>query len=163
MRPHRHTSDKDRRALKLATQRTVSLCGGQESSAMITRVSPKTLSDYANTGNERHCDTFMPVDVMTDLIVDRRLAGEVAPLLEALCSVAGGTFVRMPNAKSLSASDLDLVQVGKKLFCLAGLISSALANDCVSSLADHDREISEIINSLVSLKITFESDEGGCA
>lgn len=95
MKPHRPTTDRDRRSLKLATQRTVQMAGGQDSAALVTRVGRNTLSDYSNTGNERHQDTFMPVDVLADLIVDCAQRDEVAPLLEKLCELAGGRFVRV--------------------------------------------------------------------
>jgi len=91
----RHTSEAERRALKISTQRTVQMCGGQDSSSVITRVHSKTLSDYGNTGNERHADAFVPVDVFADLVIDCAERGEVAPLLEKLCELAGGRFVRV--------------------------------------------------------------------
>lgn len=91
----RATSNHVRRDLKLATQRSIQLCGGQDSAASVTRVGRATLSDYANTGNERHQDTFIPADVLADLIVDCAERGEVAPILERLCELAGGRFVRV--------------------------------------------------------------------
>jgi hypothetical protein len=89
----RRTTEKIRHALKIATKRTVQACGSQDSAASITRVGPKTLSDYGNTGEPRHAELFMPVDVLADLIIDCREGGEVAPLLETLCELAGGRFV----------------------------------------------------------------------
>ncbi|MEP2841519.1 hypothetical protein [Roseibium sp.] len=91
----RKSTDKDRRGLKLATQRMLDMCGGQDSSASVTRINQRTLSDYANTGNERHADSFMPVDVLADLVLDCKARGEVAPLLSALCELGGGRFERV--------------------------------------------------------------------
>ena len=91
----RQTTREQRRGLKIATLRTVQMCGGQDFSATVTRVHSKTLSDYGNTGNERHKDTFIPVDVLADLVLDCAERGEVAPLLEQLCELAGGRFERV--------------------------------------------------------------------
>ncbi len=124
----RATSDKDRRRLKLATQRTTCLCGGQESAACVTRVNPKTISDYANTGNDRHVDTFMPVDVLADLILDRRAAGEVAPLLTQLCELAGGVFVPTPEVTNEpGVLDLEVVQLSQELLCLVAALTQVSA------------------------------------
>lgn len=95
MKLARPTSDGDRRGLKVATQRSVQMSGGQAAVSLITRVNQQTLSDYSNTGAERHQDTFMPVDVLADLIVDSAQRDEVAPLLEMLCELAGGRFERV--------------------------------------------------------------------
>jgi len=102
---HRPTSADDLRALKVTTQRTVRLCGGQDSAASITRVSRQQLSDYCNTENDRHRDTFVPADVMADLIVDCAERGEVAPLLETLCALAGGRFVPVRGDGALDLID----------------------------------------------------------
>ncbi len=91
----RATTCADRHALKLATKRTIRMCGGQESASEITRVGAKTLSDYSNTGNERYDETFIPLDVLADLAKDCAESGEVAPIIEKLCELAGGRFVRV--------------------------------------------------------------------
>ncbi|MEP4441983.1 MAG: hypothetical protein ABJ059_00855, partial [Hyphomicrobiales bacterium] len=66
----RQTTDEQRRLLKLATRRAVKLGGGQEAVAAITRVTPQTINDYTNSQNQRHNDTFVPLDVLMDLILD---------------------------------------------------------------------------------------------
>ncbi|MEO0955765.1 MAG: hypothetical protein AAFY12_12285 [Pseudomonadota bacterium] len=91
----RSTTKEQRRKLKIATQRTAQMCGGYDTASLVTRVHLKTLSDYGNLGNERHEDTFIPVDVLADLIIDCAERGEVAPLLEQLCELAGGRFERV--------------------------------------------------------------------
>ncbi|MEP3049444.1 MAG: hypothetical protein ABJL55_16470 [Roseibium sp.] len=96
MTRRRKTSPALRKRLKIATQRTLEDCGAQEFIAPVTRVSQKTLSDYQNTENDRHEDTFMPVDVLADLILDCKGRGEIAPLLTYLCELAGGAFVQVP-------------------------------------------------------------------
>jgi hypothetical protein len=98
----RKTTEKDRRALKLAIQRTVDLCGGQAYAASITRVNQQTLSDYCNTGKPRHRDTFMPVDVFADLILDCLARDENTPLLDFLCALAGGQFVRQSEDEKIN-------------------------------------------------------------
>ncbi|QFT31785.1 hypothetical protein FIV00_14935 [Labrenzia sp. THAF82] len=110
----RRTTDTDRRGLKIATQRTVQMCGGQDYSATVTRVHSKTLSDYGNTGNERHGDTFMPVDVFADLVIDCAERGEVAPMLERLCELAGGRFVRV-HGDGLLAITEEIMRQAKAL------------------------------------------------
>ncbi|MBG6205408.1 hypothetical protein IWQ49_000052 [Labrenzia sp. EL_126] len=92
MKLERPTTSGNRRRLKVATQRSVHMSGGQDAVSLITRVNQQTLSDYSNTGNERHKDSFMPVDVLADLIVDSAQRDEVTPLLELLCELAGGRF-----------------------------------------------------------------------
>lgn len=91
----RSTTKAQRRALKVATQRTAQMCGGYDTASAVTRVHLKTLSDYGNCGNERHEDTFIPVDVLADLVIDCAQRDEVAPLLELLCKLAGGRFERV--------------------------------------------------------------------
>ncbi|KZL17513.1 hypothetical protein [Pseudovibrio sp. WM33] len=130
MKLDRPTSDKNRRAIKQATHRTTSLCGGQESAALITRVNPKTLSDYGNTGNPRHLDTFMPVDVLADMILDRREAGESTPLLAELCELAGGVFVPVPEVcRKTTAVDLRVVDLSQKLLNLVAILTQSLAEN----------------------------------
>ncbi|WP_298958432.1 hypothetical protein [uncultured Roseibium sp.] len=101
----RATNSEQRRALKIATQRTAQMCGGYDCAAAVTRVHLKTLSDYGNTGNDRHEDTFIPADVLADLIVDCAERGEVAPILERLCELAGGRFVRVHGDGLLALVD----------------------------------------------------------
>ena len=96
MRLDRPTTEKDRRGLKLATQRTVQLSGGQDSAASITRVGRNTLSDYSNTGNPRHEDTFIPVDVLADLI-------EFVIAVSSICG-GSGNCTRIPWISSSSLS-----------------------------------------------------------
>jgi hypothetical protein len=151
----RPTSDSARRQLKLATQRTVQMCGGQDSAAMVTRVGRNTLSDYANTGNERHKDSHMPVDVLADLMLDCRDRGEVAPLLVALCELAGGTFVRVPEPdRSNTAQQLELAAVGRRLWSVSSLISGHLAAD-LSTAEFKDQalpQITAVMNDFAALR-----------
>jgi hypothetical protein len=128
----RPSSPGQRRALKLATQRAVRQCGGQEVAAELTRVGPKTLSDYGNTTNPRHADTFIPVDVLLDLVLDRSAHGEVSPLLCELNRQAGGTFVPLPllDTRTASPTDLKLTQV----LCLISELQTALAKAVAEGL-----------------------------
>ncbi|UES51600.1 hypothetical protein [Roseibium aggregatum] len=114
----RRSTEDMRLALKVATRRTVQMCGSQDAAAMITRVGPKTLSDYGNAGDPRHGETFMPIDVLLDLAIDCREGGEVAPLIEKLCELAGGRFVRVHEGgpQDLIDSALrDLMTLRKRL------------------------------------------------
>jgi len=104
------------RRIKIATQRSIELCGGQESTATITRVGRNTLSDYSNTGSERHQATYMPVDVLADIILDRKQSGEVPALLHELCRLAGGRFVKLPEPDtSANARQYELAAAGVAL------------------------------------------------
>ena len=96
----RPTTDHQRAAIKGLVRRQVKACGGQESAATITRVGPKTLSDYGNAHTEKYRDIQMPVDVLMDLTLD---GGPVA--LIGLCRIAGGAFVPLPDASADAASD----------------------------------------------------------
>ncbi len=161
MKLERPTSDKDRRAIKQATHRTTSLCGGQESAAIITRVNPKTLSDYGNTGNSRHTDVFMPVDVLADMILDRRAAGETAPLLAQLCELGGGVFVPVPEVgKETNAVDLGVVDLSQKLLNLVALLTQSLAENDTDYRAGSVELIKEAIQGLCGLRSRLEESEG---
>lgn len=99
MERRRASSPEQRQALKRAVGRVVRLAGGQESASTITRVSPQTLSDYANTAAARHLDTFAPLDVVLDLCLDVMASGEAPlPLLE-LCRICGGAFAPLPSGQ----------------------------------------------------------------
>lgn len=89
-------SDTQLMTLKAATRSMVRVAGGQEAAASVTRVGAKTLSDYGNTA-ERHESTFMPVDVLVDLLLDARDSDAHVPLLDCLCEIAGGRFVHLPS------------------------------------------------------------------
>lgn len=169
MKPHRPTTERDRRSLKLATQRTVQMAGGQDNAASVTRVGRNTLSDYSNTGNERHQDTFMPVDVLADLIRDRREAGEVAPLLVALCDIGGGTFVRVPEPdKTKTAPQLELAALGARHWSFPRLISRYMADEIGPD--DFAKEalplVTQLLNDLSQLKqqlLSVDRDPGSAS
>ncbi|KZK80903.1 hypothetical protein PsAD46_03951 [Pseudovibrio sp. Ad46] len=157
MKLERPTGDKDRRAIKQATHRTTALCGGQESAAMITRVNPKTLSDYGNTGNPRHTDVFMPVDVLADMILDRREAGEIAPLLAQLCELGGGVFVPVPEVcQKTNALDLGVVDLSQKLLNLVAILTQSLAENDSDYCNAKIELIKEVIHGLCALRSRSE-------
>ncbi|WP_029066540.1 hypothetical protein [Labrenzia sp. DG1229] len=123
-------SEQTRQKLKVATHRSVRQAGGLDAFAEVTRVGRKTLNDYSNTGNERHQDTFMPVDVLADLILDVKDRGEVPPLLTYLCELAGGAFVRVPEpGRDTASPDLELAAVGARHWAFPSLISRLLAGE----------------------------------
>ncbi|MBG6178327.1 hypothetical protein IWQ55_006184 [Labrenzia sp. EL_208] len=166
MKHLRKTSESQRRRLKLNTQRTVELCGSQDFVSEITRVAAKTLSDYANTSSERHQDTFMPVDVLADLILDSKARGEVPPLLAALCELAGGTFVRVPEPdRDASAPQLELAAVGARHWAFPSLISRFLAGDI--SQDEFQGEAAQLLpclmNDLSQLKQNIETSKAEAA
>ncbi|MEO9670095.1 MULTISPECIES: phage regulatory CII family protein [Alphaproteobacteria] len=127
----RQTTDEQRRLLKLATRRAVKLGGGQEAVAAITRVTPQTINDYTNSQNQRHNDTFVPLDVLMDLILDAAdEAGRVSPILEEICRQSGGSFVPLPKAQRTSAPwHQELSCAVKEGGEAAAKICSALADD----------------------------------
>jgi len=148
-------NDPVRQRLKVATHRSIKQAGGLDAFADITRVGRKTLNDYSNTGNDRHRDTFMPVDVLADLVLDSRERGEVPPLLIALCEMAGGTFVRVPEPdRDTSAPDLELAAVGARHWAFPTLISRLLAGEISQDEFKDEAQglVPRLLNDLSQLK-----------
>ncbi|WP_299482011.1 hypothetical protein [uncultured Roseibium sp.] len=148
-------ADPIRQMLKVSTHRSVKQAGGLDAFADITRVGRKTLNDYSNTGNDRHRETFMPVDVLADLILDVKERGEVPPLLIVLCELAGGTFVRVPEPdKTKTAPQLELAALGARHWSFPSLISRYMADEIGSD--DFAREalplVTQLLNDLSQLK-----------
>lgn len=157
MKLDRPTSDKDRRVLKQATHRTTSLCGGQESAAIITRVNHNTISDYGNTGNLRYSDTFMLVDVFADMILDRKVPGEIAPLLLQLCEFADGVFIPIPEVcRDSNAVDLGVVDLSQKPLKLVSIVTRSLTENDSDYCEADIHLIWEAIQGLCALRSRFE-------
>lgn len=170
MKLPRPTSDIDRRALKTATARLLDQCGGRESAAVVTRVSHQTLSDYANTGNERHQDSFMPADILLDLARDRSSAGEVSALLQELCRMAGGAFVPLAPKASSGVWAGQVASVVKEGSDAASIVCRSLADDGdVTPEEIRDQKIIEEINEAVEAflilrahcELVLEAEQGG--
>lgn len=72
----RPSSDEQRIRLKAAFRMLLRAVGGQESAAMVTRVSQQTLSRYQVITESIAVDqNYPPLDVMLDLLLDARKAG----------------------------------------------------------------------------------------
>lgn len=162
MKLPRPSSDHQRRALKIATARFVGQCGGQESAASVTRVGHQALSDYGNTTSDRHRDTFMALDVVLDLALDRLAAGETPSLLVDLCRLAGGAFVPLPRKGADGAWAQEVADAVREGGEAASAVCQALADDgAVSAEEIRERriieEISEAIEALATLRAHCES------
>ena len=86
----------EKQGLKNATRDLVRAVGGQEACPPFARHGRhQTYSDF---GNHEKSDCFMPVDVILDLeSVTRGKSGH--PIVSAyLCRLAGGVFVKLPQA-----------------------------------------------------------------
>lgn len=148
----RPTTDHQRAAIKGLVRRQVKACGGQESAATITRVGPKTLSDYGNAHTEKYRDIHMPLDVFMDLTLD---GGPVA--LIGLCRMAGGAFVPLPDASAGTAWAAEVGEAVRKGGDAAARICAALADDgdvTADEIAEHAiiEHLSEAIDALVRLR-----------
>lgn len=160
----RKNLDPVRERLKIATHRSVKLAGGLDAFAEVTRVGRKTIHDYSNTGNERHQDTFMPVDVFADLIQDMKERGEVPPLLVALCDLAGVSCVRVPEPdRDTPAQGLELTAVNKRLWSFSDLVSRHLQgqHDDAEFQAEAAPLILAILNDFQTLKQQALTVRGG--
>ena len=146
------------RQLKVHTDHSIRKAGGLDAFEVLTRVGRKTLHDYGNTGNGKHRDTFMPVDVLADLIADMRGRGEVPSLLTYLCDLAGGVFVPLPDGGA-GAGEMDLSGWSKLIGGVAAedgaavsALLEALADDGrVSADEIHTGEILEKLTSVIAL------------
>ena len=151
MTTSRATSDHQRAALKGLVRRQVKACHGQESTASITRVGAKTLSDYGNAHTAKYADIHMPLDVLMDLTLD---GGPVA--LIGLCRMAGGAFVPLPQPGEGSAWAVEVGEAVRKGGDAAARICAALADDGkvdASEIAEHAilDHLAEAIDALVRL------------
>lgn len=141
------------RQIKIATQRSIELCGGQESTATITRVGRNTLSDYSNTGSERHQATYMPVDVLADIILDRKQSGEVPALLHELCRLSGGRFVKLPEPDmSTSAQQYELAALGVALLEAGTAITRQIAGPAEVPASELREDIDHALGKLLQVQ-----------
>ena len=146
------------RRIKIATQRSIELCGGQESTATITRVGRNTLSDYSNTGSERHQATYMPVDVLADIILDRKQSGGVPALLHELCRLSGGRFVKLPEPDmSASARQYELAALGVALLEAGTAITRQIAEPSEGAGSELRDAIDQALGKLLQVQSQLKS------
>lgn len=139
----RKTNVDDLQALKAATRRLVDRCGGQESAAMVTRVSHQSLSRYRLADR---ADDFIPVDVLLDLELD---AGEPF-VTRVLAQRLGWTMTKVAAAPTTATLHEALGHISKEAADVVAVVAGGLA-DGDFSRADIDQAIPEIDEAIARL------------
>lgn len=149
------------RALKIATQETISGVDGLDKAASFCRVGKTQLSDYQNVNRP---DSYMPLDVIAKLEPLARDREGSPHITHLLCQLMGGVFVAVPDTP---------VTTGRLLETMAALHSefSEVTQAVCAGLADHDfcaldaarleSELEDVIRVAVTMRAMARSIKGG--
>jgi hypothetical protein len=109
-------------ALKAATKSFIRQAFGvQKLAAASTRVGQQAIADY---GNAALGDSFMPIDVLVDLVTE---SGDTS-LLRVIADMAGCLLVPLPEGRADDAVDTHTIRTAKDYADLVAAIMSAKAD-----------------------------------
>lgn len=127
------------RILKVRFGELVAKVGGIEAAASLTRVGKSAIARYASL-NPAEAECFAPVDIVRDL---EAVAGE-AIVTAALCTMADGTFVALPDAPATREDLLTLLaRQAKEQSDTTAAICAGLADGKLDA-ADAEKILAEL-------------------
>lgn len=133
-------------ALKAAVRHALTLAGGGDRFALVTRVNGPALSKYADACG----DQFMPLDVAVDL--DRDIGAQV--VAEALAAAHGYRLTPADPATNGAPNLADVAKIMRESCDVADALTAALADGRIGPAEARaiDREIEEAIAVLRGLQ-----------